>query len=97
MAAATRKGNSILFTAVTDTYAAQVVCPNGITFRGTGLTAAQQVLLTDDDGDIVADFVISAATQYADLWNGRAPDQFYRGLKMSGTVGGTWTLTVYTD
>lgn len=96
MAAATRKGNSIKFTAVTDTYAAQIVDIAGITFQGSGLTAGQQVLLLDDGDSVVADYLTEGVTDNADLWNGRPP-KFYNGLKMSGTVAGTWALTVITN
>lgn len=98
MAAATKKGNSILFTAITDTYAAQIVCPNGITFQGTGLTAGQRVLLQDDAGDTIADYVVMAATDNADLWGGRDTSKFYMGLKFpAGAIDGTWVLTVFTE
>lgn len=96
MAAATRKGKSIIFDAVTDTYAAQIVFIQGITFQGTGLTAGQNVLLLDDDGDIVADYLTAGTSDNADLWNGRQP-QMFKGLKMSGTVDGTWALTVFCE
>lgn len=95
MAAAERKGNHIKFTAVTDTYTG-VVDIAGITFQGTGLTAAQQVLLLDSGDSIVADYLVEGAADNADLWNGRRP-KFYTNLKMTGTVGGTWALTVITN
>lgn len=93
MAAATTKGSAIIFTAVTDTYAAQVTYIGGIQFQGSGLTPGQRVLLLDDGDDVIADYLILSATDDADLWNGRQP-KFYHGLKMSGTVAGTWALTV---
>lgn len=96
MAAATRKGRSIMFDAVTDTYAAQIVDIAGISFQGTGLTAGQNVIMTDDQDSVIVDYIVEAATDNADLWNGRAP-QFCMGLKMTGTVGGTWQLTVFTN
>lgn len=96
MAAATRTGKAIMFDAVSDTYAAQIVSIAGITFQGTGLTAGNNVLLLDDGNDVVVDYVIPAATDNADFWAGRVP-QFYHGLKMSGTVDGTWKLTVFTE
>lgn len=97
MAAATRKGNCIIFTAITDTYAGQIVSIAGITFRGTGLTSPQQVLLTDDQGDVIVDYDTEGTTvDNQDLWNGR-PAKFYMGLKMTGTVAGTWALTVFLE
>lgn len=95
MAAATRNGNSIVFSAVTDTYAGKIVSVRDITFQGTGLTTDQVVLLTDDSADPVAEYAIPAATANAQLWNG--PPKFYMGLKMSGTVAGTWKLTVFLE
>lgn len=96
MAAATRKGNSIMFDAVSDTYAAQIVCIAGITFQGTGLTAGQNVILTDDQDDPIVDYLTAGTSDNADLWNGRE-SKFYHGLKMSGTVDGTWKLTVFLE
>lgn len=96
MAAATRKGNSIILTATSDTYAAQIACINGISFQGSGLTAGQRVLLQDDGGDTVADYLVEGTTDNADLYTGRHP-KFYMGLKMTGTVDGTWVLTVFTE
>lgn len=96
MAAADRKGKSIVFDAVTDTYAAKVVRIAGATFQGTGLTATNRVLMTDDNDDVVVDYVVEAATDNADLWGGRPPQQ-YHGLKMSGAVDGTWALTVFLE
>lgn len=96
MSVATRKGNSIVFDAVADVYAAQAAFVAGVTFQGSGLTPGQNVILTDDDGSIVVDYLVDDATDNADLWNGRAP-MFCYGLKMSGTVDGTWALTVFLE
>lgn len=100
MAAATRKGHSIIFTALTDTYAGQIVSVQGISLRGAGLTPGQDIQLLDDGGDVVADYITEAATDNADLWGGRQP-QFYQGLKLAsavaGAVAGTWVLTVFTE
>lgn len=96
MAAITRKGDSLPLTAVSDTYAG-IVCVNGITFQGTTLTAGQRVLLQSTSGDTIADYVVEAATDNADLWGGRGP-KFYTGLKMpADAVGGTWVITVFTE
>ncbi len=95
MAAATRNGSSVVFSAVTDTYAAQIVDIVGVTFQGTGLTIGQRLELVDDGGDPIADYVVGAATDNADLWNGRGP-KFYYGLKFpAGAVAGTWVLSVF--
>ncbi len=95
MAAATRNGKSIVFDAVSDTYAAKTVWIGGLTFQGSGLTVGNRILMLDDGDDIVADALVTAATQNLDLWNGRKAMNYY-GLKMSGTVDGTWALTVFT-
>jgi hypothetical protein len=99
MAAASRTGNSIVFTAITDTYAAQIVDIAGIVFQGSGLTAGNRVLLKDDGGTIIADYLVEGTTDNQDLWNGRPP-KFYTGLKIDSTSlagGGTWALTVITN
>ena len=96
MAAATRTGNAIMFDAVSDTYTGQIVSIAGITFQGTGLTAGHNVILLDDGDSPIADYLVSDTSDNADLWAGR-PAKFYHGLKMTGTVGGTWKLTVFTE
>lgn len=96
MAAITRNGDSLPFTAITDTYAG-IVCVNGITFQGTGLTAGQRVLLQNTSGDTICDYVVEAATDNADLYTGRHP-KFYQGIKFAaGAIGGSWVLTVFTE
>ena len=71
----------------------------GLTFRGTGLTAAQGFIVRDNatpgSGSVLADYVIEAATDNADLWGGRQP-QWITALSLdSTTVGGTWLLTAF--
>lgn len=85
-----------MFDAVSDTYAAQAVFIAGISFQGSGLTPGDNVLLLDDDDSVIVDYLVEAATDNADLWGGRDP-QFYHGLKMSGSVAGTWKLTVFVE
>ncbi len=94
MAAATRKGRSILLTATTDTYSGTVwIC--GITFQIAGGSVGDRVLLQDTDGDTIADYLVTNATvDNADLWNGRDAT-CCQGLKMTGSVSGTWVLTVF--
>jgi hypothetical protein len=94
MAAATRLGNSIMFDAVSDTYTG-IVFVRDITFQGTGLTPDQIVSLLDGGDDPVADFAIPDTTANAQLWNG--PPKPYHNLKMTGTVAGTWKLTVFVE
>lgn len=71
----------------------------GITFQGTGLTAAQRVTVRDvavqGSGNILADFVTMAATDRWDAWNSRR-EQPISGLSIdNNTVAGTWVLTVF--
>ena len=62
-----------------------------LTFAGTGLTAGQQLTVLDGNGDIVADYVIEAAIDNAEL----LPNpRMVRGLNiLNVTLSGTWRLT----
>lgn len=97
--AITRAARHLTFTAVNEGIAlAPTMRVVGIAFQGTGLTAGQRVLLTDSAtpgaGNVLADYQVSAATDNADLWGGRTP-QTVGGLSVAtGTVAGTWVLTV---
>lgn len=71
----------------------------GLTFRGTGLTAAQGFIVRDSatpgSGSVLADYVIEAATDNADLWGGRQP-QWITAISLDNTtVAGTWLLTAF--
>lgn len=68
-----------------------------LNLQGTGLTAAQRLVVRDTgtvaSGNVLADYVIEAATDNADLWGGRTP-QIVAGLSIdNNTVAGTWVLT----
>jgi hypothetical protein len=90
----TRQGRSITMTATGDAITG-IIFPLGLTFQGTGLTASQRLLITDTDGAFIADYMTEAATDNADLMNGRDPVP-YQGLKIAaGTLAGTWVLTVF--
>lgn len=93
--AVTRKGRSLTMTADGDSVAAgQLFFVSGLTFQGSGLTTGQRLRLTDQGGDVICDYLVSAATDNADLWNGRPP-AFYDGLLLEdGPAAGTWVLTV---
>jgi len=71
----------------------------GLTFRGTGLTAAQSFIVRDNatpgSGSILADYAIEAATDNADLWGGRTPQPVTAMSIDNTTVGGTWVLTAF--
>lgn len=89
-----RKGKSITMTADADAYTG-VVFVSGITFQGSSLSAGERLRLTDTSGDVVADYLVAAATDNADLWNGRG-EQFFHGLLLEdGPASGTWVLTVF--
>lgn len=92
--AVTVTGRVVTLTAVGDAtpLLADVV---GITFQGTGLTAGQNLIVKDANGSPLADYVIEAATDNADLWAGRTP-MFVKGVGVpSGTVAGTWKVTIF--
>jgi hypothetical protein len=98
-----RVGKTVTLTAVNEaidlsgTFARIV----GMTLRGTGLTAAQNLVIRDSaavaSGQVLVDYAIEAATDNADLWGGRPP-QFVRGLAVdNNTVAGTWVVTVFLE
>lgn len=89
----TRQGRSFTMTATGDAVTG-VLFPIGINFQGTGLTAAQRLLITDTDGAIIADYITEGTADNADLLNGRQ-GICCQGLKIAaGTLAGTWVLTV---
>jgi hypothetical protein len=95
-----RQGLSITITATNDLVdLGDLVEIVGLTFQGTGLTAAQRLVLRDGSavgaGSLLADYVVEAATDNADLWTGREP-RIVRYLAVDNTtVDGTWVLTVF--
>jgi len=90
----TRKGKSITMTADADAYPG-VVFIVGLTFQVTAGAAAQRLRLTDTGGSIIADYMVEAATDNADLWNGR-DGMFFDGLLVEDFPSGTAVLTVIT-
>jgi hypothetical protein len=94
----TRLGRSITMTATGDEYTG-IVFPLGINFQGTGLTAGQRILMTDSAGSVIADYITEGTSDNQDLLNGRTTcAQGYQGIKIaSGTVAGTWVVTVILD
>ena len=98
--AITTKPISVTFSASNDgvafTHPREIV---GMTFQGSGLTAGQQMTVRNKStvaaGSILADYLVAAAIDNADLWSGRKP-QYVNGLSMDNTtIGGTWALTVF--
>ena len=91
---------SVTFTAVNE--GTTLVGPRllvGLTFQGTGLTANHRLVVTDSAtpgaGSILADYIVEAAADNADLWGGRTP-QWVSALSIANnTVGGTWVLTAF--
>jgi hypothetical protein len=87
-----RRSRSIQFTAAGDTVAGNpVLALQQLTFAGTGLTAGQQLTVLDGNGDIVADYVVEAAIDNAEL----LPNpRLVRGLTiLNVTLSGAWKLT----
>lgn len=96
--AVAREGRTITMTADGDAIdAGNVFFVNGVTFQGATLTAGQRLRLTDATGDVICDYLVEAATDNADLWNGR-PAQYANGLLLEdGPADGTWVLTIYCE
>jgi hypothetical protein len=98
--AITLKGRSITFTAVNEgiTLANELEIV-GMTFQGSGLTAGQRLQVTDSatpgSGNVLADYLIEAATDNADLWTGRLRQQVGALSIANNTVAGTWVLTIF--
>ena len=97
--AISRQGRSITFTAVNAglDFGGLPKRLMALTFRGTGLTAGQLLIVRDTKtpgaGNILADYAIQAATDDADFWGGRTP-QLCDGISIdNNTVAGTWVLT----
>lgn len=92
--AVTRQGRSLTMTADADAVAVgNVFAIAGANFKGTGLTAGQQLKLTDAGGSIIFDYQTADTSDNADLINGRAA-HVYNGLTLTGPAAGTWTLTL---
>lgn len=92
--AVTRQGKSIVMTADADAYAG-IVFITGLTIQLSGGTAGHRLRLTDTQGAIICDYLVEAAIDNADLWNGRE-GEFYQGLLVEDFPGGTAVLTVIT-
>lgn len=98
--AVTPSGRTVLMTAVNEGIAFPPYFGKkliALNFQGTGLTAAQRLVVRDTgtagSGNVLADYIIEAAADNADLWGGRTP-QLVSGLSIDNSaVGGTWTLT----
>lgn len=91
----TRKGTSITFTADADTYSG-VVFVKGLTMQVTGGSAGDRLRVTDSGGDVIADYIVSAATDNADLWNGR-PAAKYDNVLIEDFPSGTCVVTMFLD
>lgn len=98
-----KAGRSVTFSAVNEgiDFAAHgypFVEVTGMTFQGASTTAGHRLSVRDTvtpgSGNLLADYLIEATSDNADLWGGRAP-QVVKGLSVdNNTVGGTWILTV---
>jgi hypothetical protein len=90
-----RKGKSITFTADADTYATPVFVA-GLTMQVSGGSAGDRLRVTDSGGSVIADYLVMAATDNADLWAGRGP-QFYDSVLIEDFPSGTCVLTLFVD
>lgn len=91
--AVTRQGSSIQMTATGDASTGLLFIV-GINFQGTGLTAGQELKILDTGGSVIADYITEGTSDNADLLAGRE-GKFWDGVRIaSGTVAGTWTVTV---
>lgn len=93
--AVTRQGLSFVMTAAADAYTG-VVFVAGMTLQVTGGSAGDRLRVTDTGGSIIADYIVTGATDNADLWGGR-PGKFYEGLLVANFPSGTAVLTVITE
>ena len=95
--AVVRQGQSITMTAASDAYTG-VVSIAGLTFQVTGGSAGDRLLVKDiSGGSIIADYIVSAATDNADLWGGRNPKFYPEGVFVNTMPSGTAVLTVITE
>lgn len=98
--ALTTQGRSYQFTAITDKIAFPPYLGKklvALSIQGSGLTAGNRLQVRDTgtvgSGNVLADYLIAAATDNADLWGGRSP-QIVSGLSIdNNTIDGTWVLT----
>jgi hypothetical protein len=90
-----RKGTSITMTADADA-ATGAFWIAGVTFQCSGSAAGERLRLTDTAGDVIADYLVSAATDNADLWSGRNP-HLYHGLLVEDFPSGTGVLTIFLE
>lgn len=95
--AVAREGKTITMTADGDAIAAgNIFYVIGMTFQGATLTAAQRLRVTDNQGgNVLCDYLVEAATDNADLWNGREGMHVDGLLMEDGPAAGTWVLTIF--
>lgn len=99
----TRTGKTVTLTAVNEAIDLAMLFAKivGMTLQATGATAGQRLTIRDSatvgEGEILADYVIEAATDNQDLWANKPP-RFVRGLSVdNNTVAGTWVVTVFLE
>jgi hypothetical protein len=93
--AVTRKGSSITMTADADAYAG-IVFVAGLTLQVASGTPGDRLRLTDAAGDVIADYLVTATTDNADLWGGKEP-KCYQNLLVEDFPTGTAVLTVFLE
>ncbi len=89
----TRKGKTLVMTADADAYTG-VALVSGMTLQVAGGSSGDRLRVTDTGGGIVADYLVAATQDNADLWNGREP-QWCDGLLVEDFPSGTAVLTVF--
>ena len=97
--AVTRQEKSVQMTATGDSVSfVDVATIVGMTFQGSGLTASQRLQVTEGTagtGSRLADYITEAATDNAELWAGKPPKRVMDISITSGTLSGTWVLTIF--
>jgi hypothetical protein len=94
--AVTSKGRTITMTADADAVTGPKFIA-GMTFQVAGGVAGERLLVTDTDGSILADYLVTDTTaDNADLWNGRLP-MHANGILVETFPTGTAVLTIFLE
>jgi hypothetical protein len=88
----TNNSRSVVMTASGDSITGKIYC-DGIQFNGTGLTPAQELIVSETGGANIARHVVAAANESEEVFPAPNP-KWIDGVVLSGTVGGTWTVII---
>lgn len=81
-------------TAVSDSFAGRLFIES-IRFTGTGLTAAQNIVITDINGGLICTHTVLAANEDEFIAGPFSPQHKANGIKInSGTATGSWQVEV---